>query len=69
MQMGHAIGPSTAVADVHRQRLRQKKDVVYGLLFLLRDSADVRVLNPIENPCLHVFDPDVYLLKNLSYQT
>mgnify|MGYP001495345632 CR=1 FL=1 len=41
MQMGHAIGPSTAVADVHRQRLRQKKDVVCGLLFLLRDSADL----------------------------
>ena len=48
--MGHAIGPSTAVADVLRQRLRQKKDVVYGLLFLLHGSADLPVTNPIRNP-------------------
>ena len=50
--MGHAIGPSTAVADVHRQRLRQKKDVVYGLLFLLHDSADLGVTNPTVNPSI-----------------
>ena len=41
-QMGHAIGPSTTVVHVHRRQMRQKKDVVYGLLFLLHDLADLR---------------------------
>ena len=48
--MGHVIGPSTTVAHVHRQHLRKKKDVVYGLLFLLHDFAVLRVTNPIGNP-------------------
>ena len=51
--MGHAIGPSTTVAHVHRQHLRKKKDVVYGLLFFLQDLADLRFTNPIRNPCLN----------------
>ena len=34
-QTGHALGPSTTVVYVYRQQMRQKKDVVYGLLFLL----------------------------------
>ena len=50
--MGHAIGPSTTVAHVHRQHLRKKKDVVYGLLFLLHDSADLGVTNPTVNPSI-----------------
>ena len=49
-QMGHAIAPSTAVAYVYREDMREKKDVVYGLLFLLHDSADRRVTNPVRNP-------------------
>ena len=48
--MGHAIGPSTTVANVRRQHLRKKKDVVYGLLFLLHDLADLRFTNPTRNP-------------------
>ena len=48
--MGHAIEPSTTVAYAHRYHLRQKKDVVYGLLFSLHASADLRVTNPIRNP-------------------
>ena len=49
-QMGHAIGPSTTVAYVYSQQMRQKKDVVYGLLFLLHDLADLRFTNPTETP-------------------
>ena len=48
--MGHAIGPSTTVAYVYSQQMRQKKDVVYGLLFLLHDLADLRFTNPTETP-------------------
>ena len=48
--MGHAIGPSTTVAHVRRHHLRKKKDVVYGLLFLLHDLADLRFTNPTRNP-------------------
>ena len=48
--MGHAIEPSTTVAYAHRYHLRQKKDVVYGLLFSLHASADLRFKNPIETP-------------------
>ena len=48
--MGHGIAPSTAVAYVYREVMREKKDVVYGLLFLLHDSADRRVTNPVRNP-------------------
>ena len=48
--MGHGIAPSTAVAYVYREVMREKKDVVYGLLFLLHDSANLRVANPIMNP-------------------
>ena len=40
-EMGHAIGPSTTVAYMNREHMRQKKDVVCGLLFLLHDSADL----------------------------
>ena len=39
--MGHAIGPCTAVACVYSQQIRQKKDAVYGLLFLLHGLADL----------------------------
>ena len=53
-QMGHAIAPSTAVAYVYREDMREKKDVVYGLLFLLHDLADLRFTNPTRNPS---FDP------------
>ena len=49
-QMGHALEPSTTVAYVYRQHLRHKKDVVYGLLFLLHDSAHLRFANPTRNP-------------------
>ena len=49
-QMGHAIGSSTAVANVYSQQMRQKKDVVYGLHFLLHDLADIGYTNPIGNP-------------------
>ena len=48
--MGHATEPFTTVAYVLRQHLRQKKDVVYGLLFLLHDSVGLRDTNPIRNP-------------------
>ena len=48
--MGHAIGPSTTVAYMNREHMRQKKDVVCGLLFLLHDSADRRVTKPVRNP-------------------
>ena len=41
-EMGHALGPSTTVVYVYRQQMRKKKDVVYGLLFLLHDLADLR---------------------------
>ena len=46
-QLGHGIGPSTTVAYEHSQNMRQKKDVVYGLLFLLHDLADFRFTKPI----------------------
>ena len=63
--MGHAIEPSTTVAYVCRQHMRQKKDVVYGLLFVLHEwlhrSFDLQ--NPIENPYLY---PNLYLIKILS---
>ena len=49
-QMGHAIGPSTTVVNVYSQQMREKKDVVYGLLFLLPDLADLRLANPVINP-------------------
>ena len=49
-QMGHAIGPSTTVANVYSQQMRQKKNVVYGLLFLLHGLADISFTNPIRNP-------------------
>ena len=49
-QMGRAIGLCTTMAYVHRQHLREKNDAVYGLLFLLRDLADLRVTNPTRNP-------------------
>ena len=52
--MGHGIAPSTAVAYVYREVMREKKDVVYGLLFLLHDLADLRFTNPTRNPS---FDP------------
>ena len=58
-QMGHAIRPSTTVVYVHRQQMHQKKDVVYGLLFLLHDFADLRFTNPTRNPCI---DPKVVLI-------
>ena len=45
--MGHAIGSSTTADHVHRQQMRQAKDVVYGLLSLLHDLADLRFTNPI----------------------
>jgi len=32
---------------VYGQHLRQKKHVVYGLLFLLHDLAGLRLTNPI----------------------
>ena len=48
--MGHGIGPYMAVAYVYREVMREKKDVVYGLLFLLHDSADRRVTKPVRNP-------------------
>ena len=48
--MGHALGPSTTVVYVYRQQMRKKKDVVYGLLFLLHDFADLGLMNPIRNP-------------------
>ena len=44
--MGHAIGPLKTAADAYWQHMRQKKDVVYGLLFLLHDSADLQVTKP-----------------------
>ena len=50
VELGHGIGLSTTIAYVHPQNLRKKKDVVYGLLFLLHDSADRRVTNPVRNP-------------------
>ena len=50
-EMGHAIEPFTIVAYVHRQLLHKKKDVVYGLLFLLHDLADLGFFaNPIRKP-------------------
>ena len=50
-QMGHAIGPCTTVACLYSQQMRQKKDAVYGLLFLLHDLADLRFTkNPVRNP-------------------
>ena len=58
-QMGHAIAPSTAVAYVYREDMREKKDVVYGLLFLLHDFADLRFTNPTRNPCI---EPKVVLI-------
>ena len=61
-QMGHAIAPSTAVAYVYREDMREKKDVVYGLLFLLHDLADLRCVcaNPISNPYI---GPNFVLIK------
>ena len=49
-QTGHRIQPSTTVIHVYLQQMRQKKDVVYGLLFLLPDLADLRLANPNINP-------------------
>ena len=49
-RMGHALGPSTTVVYMYRQQMRKKKDVVYGLLFLLHDLADLRFTNPTRNP-------------------
>ena len=49
-EMGHAIEPFTIVAYVHRQLLHKKKDVVYGLLFLLHDLAGLESRNPTRNP-------------------
>ena len=46
-EMGHVIGPFTTVDCVYGQHLRQKKHVVYGLLFLLHDLAGLRLTNPI----------------------
>ena len=46
-QMGHALGPSTTVV-MYRQQMRQKKDVVYGLL-LLHDSQ-ILIYEPYKNP-------------------
>ena len=42
--------------------MRQKKDVVYGLLFLLHDLADLRCVcaNPISNPYI---GPNFVLIK------
>ena len=48
--MGHALGPSTTVVYVYRQQMRKKKDVFYGLLFLLHGLADLRFTNPNRNP-------------------
>ena len=48
-EMGHAIEPFTIVAYVHRQLLHKKKDVVYGLLFLLHDLAGLESRNPTRN--------------------
>ena len=62
-QMGHAIRPSTTVVYVHRQQMHQKKDVVYGLLFLLHGSADLPVTNPIRNPLCKSQTPKVVLIK------
>ena len=61
-QMGHEIEPSTSLTNMHPQRLRQKKDVVYGLLFLLHDSADRPFTNPVKTPiqCLR----PRFVLKN-----
>ena len=47
-QMGHAIAPSTAVAYVYREDMREK-DVVYGLL-LLHDFADLDIRTLHETP-------------------
>ena len=60
--MGHALGPSTTVVYVYRQQMRKKKDVVYGLLFLLHDLADLRCVcaNPISNPYI---GPNFVLIK------
>ena len=61
-QLGHVIGPSTAVAYVYWEDMREKKDVVYGLLFLLHDLADLRCVcaNPISNPYI---GPNFVLIK------
>ena len=64
--MGHAIGPCMAVDHVHRYHLSQKKDVVYGLLFLLHDSADLRATNPTRNP--PSLGRALVPKKNLSYR-
>ena len=42
--------------------MRKKKDVVYGLLFLLHDFADLGLMNPIRNPT-HVFWPKTCMSK------
>ena len=49
-QMGHALGQSTTVAYVYWHQIREKKDAVYGLLFLLHDLTELRFTNPIRNP-------------------
>ena len=67
--MGHAIEPSTTVAYAHRYHLRQKKDVVYGLLFSLHASADLRVTNPIRNPFFPNASSQFYTELKSSYQT
>ena len=67
--MGHAIEPSTTVAYAHRYHLRQKKDVVYGLLFSLHASADLRVTNPIRNPFFPNASSQFYTEIKSSYQT
>ena len=64
-RMGHGTEPSTSVAYVLRQHLRQKKDAVYGLLFLLHDSAGLRATNPIRNPSIVL---PILLTLNFSKQ-
>ena len=64
--MGHAIGPSTTVAYMNREHMRQKKDVVCGLLFLLHDSADLGWMNPNRNP-IQVLLPQICTCSYLCY--
>ena len=64
-QMGHATGPSTTVVCVSSQQMHQKKDAVYGLLFLLHDLADLRFTNPVRNPSSM---GTKFVLKSKSYQ-
>ena len=59
-QMGHEIEPSTSLTNMHPQHLRQKKDVVYGLLFLLHMILQIFHLQTLLKPLSNVFDPDLY---------